>query len=83
MNCFYLSDVLILTDIYSGGEMPIPNVTARRLYDEIKLENKFYVSNSSAKLESIKKILRPGDIFLTLGAGDNWKLGMQLLGLVK
>ncbi len=82
INCFYLTDVLILTDIYSGGEAAIPNINAKRLYEEIKIENKFYLPNSSSKIEALKKVLRPGDIFLTLGAGDNWKTGMALLGPV-
>lgn len=80
INCFYLTDVLLLTDIYAGGEVPIPNINSKRLYEEIKLDNKFYLPNSSAKLDELKKILNPGDIFLTLGAGDNWKTGMALLG---
>lgn len=83
VNCFYLTDVLILTDIYSGGEAAIPGITAKRLYDEIKLESKYYLPNSPSKVESIQKILKPGDVFLTLGAGDNWKTGMALLGPAK
>lgn len=83
INCFYLTDVLVLTDIYAGGESPIPNVSAKRLYEEIRLDKKFYIPNNAAKLESLKKILQPGDIFLTLGAGDNWKTGMALLGPAK
>lgn len=83
INCFYLTDVLILTDIYSGGEAPIPNITAKRLYDEVRLENKFYLPNNASKIESLRKILQPGDVFLTLGAGDNWKTGMALLGPAK
>jgi len=83
INCFYLTDVLILTDIYAGGESPIPNISAKRLYEEIRLDNKFYIPNNATKLDSLKKILQPGDIFLTLGAGDNWKTGMALLGPAK
>lgn len=79
INCFYLTDVLLLTDIYAAGEASIPNINAKRLYDEIKIENKFYLPNSTSKVQSLKKILKPGDIFLTLGAGDNWKTGMALL----
>lgn len=83
VNCFYLTDVLLLTDIYSGGEAPIPGVDAKHLYEEVKIENKFYLPNTASKMESLKKILKPGDVFLTLGAGDNWKTGMSLLGLAK
>jgi UDP-N-acetylmuramate--alanine ligase len=79
LNCFYLTDVLILTDIYPAGESPIPNVSSKKLYDEIKLENKFYLSKDANFLQSLKQILKPGDIFLTLGAGDGWKIGMSVL----
>lgn len=79
LNCFYLSDLVILTDIYPAGEEPIPNITAKNLYEELKIEKKFYLPKSSDIISSMKHILKPGDVFLTLGAGDGWKIGMDLL----
>jgi len=29
-------------------------------------------------LDALSNLLQPGDVFLTLGAGDNWKLGKAL-----
>jgi UDP-N-acetylmuramate--alanine ligase len=31
-------------------------------------------------VEVLKGILKPGDLFLTMGAGDNWKIGKALYG---
>ena len=33
---FNQADVLVLTEIYPAGESPIPGVTGRALYDEIR-----------------------------------------------
>ncbi|MCB0368247.1 MAG: UDP-N-acetylmuramate--L-alanine ligase, partial [Bdellovibrionales bacterium] len=79
LNCFYLTDILILTDIYPAGEAELPNITSQRLHDEMKLEKKFYIPRKAIFNESLKEILKPGDILLTLGAGDGWKIGMQFL----
>lgn len=79
VNCFYLTDVLVLTDIYPAGEVAIPNITAKRLYEEIKIEKKFYIPRDFSFNVSLNQLLKPNDIFLTLGAGDGWKIGMSYL----
>lgn len=79
LNCFYLTDVLILTDIYPAGEAPIPNISSKKLYDELKLDKKYYLAKDVDYIVSLDQILKPGDIFLTLGAGDSWKIGMSLI----
>lgn len=33
--------------------------------------------------ETLVRLLRPGDIFITMGAGDNWKLGRKIFELLK
>lgn len=81
LNCFESSDVLFITDIYAASEKPIPGITAEQLVKEVKHKNCKYISNGEPDLvlKDIKNSLKPNDIFLTLGAGDGWKLGMKLL----
>jgi UDP-N-acetylmuramate--alanine ligase len=40
-----------------------------------------YISDREAILKDLSENLRSGDIFLTLGAGDVWKIGEELLRL--
>ncbi len=84
VHCFKDAGDLFLCDIYAAGEDPIANVSSERLAREItagsaaprKVE---LMPTSSDRHARIKKELKPGDIFLTLGAGDIWKLGMQII----
>ncbi|TYT21197.1 UDP-N-acetylmuramate--L-alanine ligase [Dictyoglomus thermophilum] len=78
-----LSDVVILMEIYSAGEKPIPGVSSRNIYDEIKKkypELEIYLVNDIVEAATkVKSVLRDGDLLLTLGAGNVWKVGEALL----
>jgi len=85
MNSFYTAfsdaDVLFVLPIYAAGESPVEGITSGCIAKGI-LE---YSQNSCVELvsnsESVKKLLlevRPGDLVLTLGAGDVWKVGQDL-----
>jgi UDP-N-acetylmuramate--alanine ligase len=77
LNCFQLADVLNLTDIYSAGESPLPGVHSSELAKQIKGAN--YLPKDSDLTSKIIKQLKQNDIFVTLGAGDGWKIGMEIL----
>uniref|UniRef100_A0A7V3ZIY5 UDP-N-acetylmuramate--L-alanine ligase n=1 Tax=Dictyoglomus thermophilum TaxID=14 RepID=A0A7V3ZIY5_DICTH len=78
-----LSDVVILMEIYSAGEKPIPGVSSKNIYDEIKKkypELEIYLVNDIVEAATkVKSVLRDGDLLLTLGAGNVWKVGEALL----
>jgi len=78
-QCFSQCDQLILTDIYAAGEKPIEGITAQRLISEIKHDHKIYHPKSDQLAGQILPLLRQGDIFVTLGAGDGWKVGLEIL----
>ncbi len=78
-TCFSQCDVLFLTDIYSAGEKPMEGITSERLAHEIKHDHVEYLPKSEELSQSLLKSLKSGDVFLTLGAGDVWKVGMALL----
>lgn len=82
-TCFMQADLLFLGDIYPAGELPIPGITSEKLLSEMKHENSFYSAKGPAQLEQILQQLKPNDIFLTLGAGDGWKLGLDVLEYLK
>jgi len=83
LTAFYQSDVLIVMDIYAAGEAPIPGVHARDLADGIRAHGHREVLYMDGDRPGILNYLcestRPGDLVLTLGAGDVGQLGAELL----
>jgi UDP-N-acetylmuramate--alanine ligase len=83
LTAFYQSDVLIVMDIYPAGEPPIPGVHARDLADGIAAHGHREVIYMDGDRDGIVRYLcestRPGDLVLTLGAGDVGQLGGEFL----
>jgi UDP-N-acetylmuramate--alanine ligase len=81
-RAFYQADVLIILPIYAAGEEPVQGVTAERLADRIRQSGhrdvSFAPDFATANL-ILKKKLEPGDLLLTLGAGNIWKIGEDFL----
>jgi len=74
------SDIVKILDIYPAGEKPIPGVTSKLIYEEMKkLKSSVEYIGKGSKIDKIKEGLKPGDILLTLGAGDVWKVGDEFL----
>lgn len=82
LKCFSQSDALMITDIYAAGEQPIPGIDAQKLVNEISHKDKFYIPRSENQVAEILKKLKSGDVFVTLGAGDGWKLGLEVLNKI-
>ncbi len=78
------ADVLVLTEIYAQGEEPRPGVSGKRVLEAVldaRPGRKAYWFPSRADLAiNVRSILRPGDLCLTLGAGDLTLLPDELLG---
>ena len=62
-----LADSVILLDIYPARELPIPGVTSKIIFDEIKCADKMMIDKKSLT-DTLKS--RNFDILLTAGAGD-------------
>ncbi|HKY33191.1 MAG TPA: UDP-N-acetylmuramate--L-alanine ligase [Candidatus Polarisedimenticolia bacterium] len=81
-RAFYQADVLIVTEIYKAGEEPIPGITGEALADAVKAHGHKETHHARDLAEAAGLVLRtarPGDLLLTLGAGDVWKVGEQYL----
>jgi len=79
---FYQSDVLLVLPIYSAGENVIEGVDSSSMCDGIRQHGHKEVickDTIAAAVAGLKDILVPGDILLTLGAGDVWKVGEDIL----
>ena len=79
---FYQSDLLVVLPIYSAGEKEIKGVDSRLLFEEIRAhghKDVVFMPNLDEAVAHLKQVLAKGDILLTLGAGDVYKLGETLL----
>jgi UDP-N-acetylmuramate--alanine ligase len=82
LTAFEGADRLILTEIYPAGEDPAPGVTGEALYQAIKRKGHLdieFVPDKSQIVERLAGTLEAGDVALTLGAGDIYKVGDALV----
>ena len=76
------ADILIVAPVFSAGEKPIEGVTAEDLSRGIKDHgHKEVISCPSQEdiLSTLLKLVRPGDLVMTLGAGNIYRVGEGLL----
>jgi len=85
-TAFHRADILILTDIYAASEEPIAGVDSLRLMEAIRAHGQKNVHHAGA-VERVPdlacELLRPGDLFLTLGAGNINQAGEEVLRLLE
>ena len=76
------ADAVVLTDIYSAGEDPIPGVTIGELAERIRRtgQPRIEIAHTLADVvESLARIAQPGDVVLTLGAGSIGSVAARLV----
>jgi UDP-N-acetylmuramate--alanine ligase len=82
LTAFNQADKLVVMDIYAAGERPIPGVTGQALYEGIKKyghKDVTYIPDKDKVVGHMLEVLRKGDLMITLGAGDVWKIGEQVV----
>jgi UDP-N-acetylmuramate--alanine ligase len=62
------ADEVILLEVYAASEKPIPGVSSELIAE--KMKHGRYIPNFAEAAEHLVEIARPGDVILTLGAGD-------------
>ncbi len=85
-TAFRDADTVLVLDIYAASEAPIPGITAELLADRISKAGgtrATYVGSFSEAAELSGKLVEPGDLVLTLGAGTVSQLGPQILEAVE
>ena len=82
-DAFAQADVVVLTDVYGAGEAPRPGVTGQLIVDAVTGAHPGadvrYVPDRADLAAHLAGVLRPGDLCLTLGAGDLNTLPAELL----
>lgn len=74
-------DTLLLLDVYSAGEATIPGAEGRTLAGSIRQRgavDPIFVQDKAELPELLRRVLRPGDILITQGAGDIGGISLAL-----
>ncbi len=82
-SSFTAADFLIVTEVYSAGEKKINGVSGRTIFDLIKQKEKVFISNRLEIGNYLMKILKPGDVLLTIGAGDITELNEEIISRLR
>jgi UDP-N-acetylmuramate--alanine ligase len=85
-RAFNYADVVFLCDVYAAGEKPIEGATSERLVQEIRAHGHRDVTHVPRREDLVKAItarIRPGDIVITLGAGNITQTGPELLAALQ
>jgi UDP-N-acetylmuramate--alanine ligase len=83
-SCFSAADTVILHKIYaSAREAGSGDIRGKDLFREVAARHPLvkYFEEPMEAVPFLRGALRPGDLFVTMGAGDNWKLGRELYRL--
>lgn len=75
---FFDAEVLVVTDIYPSREQPIEGVNGALIANTAKNyghKNVHYVEDKNELPGKLKEIVLPGDIVITMGAGDIYRFG--------
>ena len=83
VDAFEDADVLILTDIYAAREKDVYNISSYKLMVAIRQKHPdwktFYIKDFEDIARYIERSAEEGDIAMTMGAGDVYKVGELLL----
>ncbi len=87
--------ILLLTEIYSANQNPIPGINSWNLYQDIKTKEKkvidfsaeekklkeqsFYCPDLKSVVNKLRQLAQPGDLIITMGAGDIYQAGEDFL----
>jgi UDP-N-acetylmuramate--alanine ligase len=73
-TAFVDADLVVVTDVYSAGEPPVPGVSGRLVADAVRAADPrlpvVYAPAWEQLRDAVAETLQPGDLCLTLGAGD-------------
>jgi UDP-N-acetylmuramate--alanine ligase len=80
------ADVVVVTDVFGAGERPVPGVTGKLVVDGLVEaapgKRAVYLPRRSDVAPFLAREVRPGDLVLTLGAGDITMVGSETLAIL-
>ncbi len=81
-RCFDGCDRVYVLDIYPASEPPLPGITSERLVErmrELGFDRARYAPSQEEVVREVLAEVRKGDLVLTMGAGNVWKIADALL----
>jgi UDP-N-acetylmuramate--alanine ligase len=83
-DAFEQADIVAVTDVFAAGELPRPGVSGKLVLDAVVRAHPaarvVYLPNRNDLVTYLRTILRPGDLCITLAAGDLTNLAAELAG---
>jgi UDP-N-acetylmuramate--alanine ligase len=77
-----LADEVVVLDVFPAREDPIPGVTGELVAKAVPHGRVTYEADGNAVAGRVAALAAPGDVIITMGAGDVTRLGPQLLRLL-
>ncbi|CUH94037.1 UDP-N-acetylmuramate-L-alanine ligase [Propionispora sp. 2/2-37] len=81
-RAFTAADLLILTDVYAAGEQPIPGISGETIKEEVESQTGkkvIYIADRSQIARYLNEIVEAGDLVMTMGAGNIYLTGEELV----
>lgn len=81
-TAFYEADRVVVTGIYAAGEAPIPGIEGRVVWEGITRhghKKADFMPDKADIVNYLREKAESGDVIITLGAGDIWKIGRAYL----
>lgn len=85
-RAFTSADLLILTDIYAAGEAPIEGIDGETILNEVRRQSGqdvIYLPSRAKIAEYLQGEVQDGDLIITMGAGDIYLTGEELVELLE
>ena len=79
---FFQSDILLVTPIYPARERPIPGISGKMIADaaiQSGHRHVHYIESNADIVKNMKSHCQPGDIIVTMGAGNIYQYGEEFL----
>ena len=86
-SAFDCADTITFMDVFSAGEVPVPGVTGKTflqvVLDHAEHPTAYYVPRRIEVVPHMENLVQPGDLVITMGAGDVTAIGGQLVDALK
>ena len=86
IHAFADTDMVVMLPIYAASEKKIEGVSSHAICEGIRMNSHkdvTHMEDREALIPHLKGILKEGDLLLTLGAGDVWKVGEALIDTMR
>lgn len=86
-HAFDKADVVTFMNVYAAGEMPVPGISGKTfmdvLLDQENPPQASYIARRIKVVPALVNALEPGDLLITMGAGDVTAIGPQLISALE